>query len=73
MKRLYRLESDKKIAGICAGIGDMFNIDPNLVRIALIFAAVATLIWPVVIAYVAGWILLPDKSEIEDKTGPRVE
>ncbi len=64
MKRLYRVESEKKIAGICAGIGDMYDIDPNLVRVALVFLGVATLIWPVVVAYIAGWVLLPEKGEL---------
>jgi phage shock protein PspC (stress-responsive transcriptional regulator) len=64
MKRIYRLESGKKIAGICAGIGDAYNIDPNIVRIALVFLTVATFIWPAVVAYIAGWVLLPEKHEL---------
>ena len=31
MKRLYRSEKNKMVAGICGGLGEMFNIDPTLV------------------------------------------
>lgn len=32
-KRLTRSSSDRKILGVCGGIGDYFNIDSTLVRI----------------------------------------
>jgi phage shock protein C len=65
MKRLYRDTKEKKIAGICAGIGEIYGIDPTIVRIAAVFITVATAIWPGVIAYLAGWYIIPDKEEIE--------
>ena len=33
MKKLYRNETDGKIAGICSGIGDYFEIDPVIIRL----------------------------------------
>ena len=33
MKRLIRSTTDRKLAGVCGGIGDYFGIDPTLVRI----------------------------------------
>ena len=59
MKKLYRSQEDKKIAGICGGLGEMFSIDPTLIRLALIFICVATGILPLMIAYIAGWIIIP--------------
>ncbi|MBD3347344.1 MAG: PspC domain-containing protein [Chitinivibrionales bacterium] len=64
MKRIYRLESDKMIAGICAGLGDYFSIDPTIIRLVAVFVCIATGIWPLVIAYIVGWIIIPDKSEL---------
>ncbi|OPJ57316.1 PspC domain-containing protein [Clostridium oryzae] len=32
-KRLCLSNSDKKIAGVCGGVADYFNIDPTIVRI----------------------------------------
>ncbi len=61
MIKLYCLKSEKKIAGICAGIGDIFSFDANLVRIVFVFVCVATALWPMVVAYLVGWLLLPDK------------
>ncbi|MBQ9860710.1 MAG: PspC domain-containing protein [Clostridia bacterium] len=31
-KKLYR-SNNKKICGVCAGVGEYFNIDPTLVRL----------------------------------------
>lgn len=59
MKKLYRSETDKMIAGICGGIGEMFSIDPTFIRLALIFVGLATGILPFVIAYIVGWIIIP--------------
>ena len=32
-KKLFRSRTNRKIAGVCAGLGDYFNIDPTIVRI----------------------------------------
>jgi phage shock protein C len=69
MKRLYRNTKEKKIAGICSGIGEIYGIDPTIVRIAVVFITVATAIWPGVVAYLVGWFIIPDKNEIEMTQG----
>jgi phage shock protein PspC (stress-responsive transcriptional regulator) len=35
-KRLVRSTKGQWVAGVCAGLGESFNVDPNLVR--LVFA-----------------------------------
>jgi phage shock protein PspC (stress-responsive transcriptional regulator) len=49
---------DKKLAGVCSTLGDVFNIDPTFLRIG--FAAVAVLVsWKLaLIAYVGAGIYL---------------
>lgn len=49
---------DKKIAGVCSTFGDIFNIDPTILRIG--FVAIAILIsWEMaLIAYIGGGIYL---------------
>ena len=37
-KRLYRLSSDKKIAGVCSGLAQYFDIDPTIVRLVWVVA-----------------------------------
>ena len=36
MKRLYRSRTSRYLAGVCGGIGEYFNIDPNIVRIVAV-------------------------------------
>lgn len=36
-KRLYRSTKDSKVAGVCGGIAEFFNIDPVLIRISFVF------------------------------------
>jgi phage shock protein C len=63
MKRLYRSRDDKAIAGICGGIGQTWNVDPNIIRIVTVLAAVLTGILPVFIAYLIAWAILPLSPE----------
>ena len=41
IKRLYAIESEKKIAGLCAGLGHFFGIDPNIFRVLFVVSALA--------------------------------
>jgi phage shock protein PspC (stress-responsive transcriptional regulator) len=57
-RRLYRSRDDRVIAGICGGLGEYFDVDAVLIRIAfvlLVFAGGAG-----VLAYVLGWIFIPE-------------
>ena len=56
-KQLYKSATNRKICGVCGGIGEYFNIDPTLVRVAwAILACTGTGI----IAYLACAIIIPD-------------
>ena len=61
MKRLYLSQTDKKIFGICGGIGETYNIDPTLVRLLLVFLCVVTGVIPISITYLVGWFVIPGK------------
>lgn len=58
MKKLY-LSKDRKIAGVCGGIGDFIDIDPSVVRLAWILMTVVTGIVPGVIAYILAAVIIP--------------
>ena len=60
MKKIYRSRDDNLIAGVCGGVAELFSIDPNLVRLALVFVGLLTGIVPAVVTYVAAWIILPE-------------
>jgi len=55
------------VAGICGGLGDMFSIDPTLVRLAFVFLCLATALFPILIAYIIGWIIIPPSSEVDNQ------
>jgi phage shock protein PspC (stress-responsive transcriptional regulator) len=62
-KRLYRSLRDRKLAGICGGMGDYMSCDPTLVRVACVAAAlmsggIAVLIYLILI------FVIPNENEI---------
>jgi phage shock protein PspC (stress-responsive transcriptional regulator) len=59
MKRLYRSQEDKMVAGICGGMGEVYEIDPTLIRLGLVFVGLATGIVPLLVAYIIGAIIIP--------------
>jgi phage shock protein PspC (stress-responsive transcriptional regulator) len=58
-RQLVRSERDRVIAGVCAGLAEHFDVDPVLVRVAFVVAA---LFGPGVLAYVILWIAVPRES-----------
>jgi len=59
MKKLYRSRTNKKIAGVCGGLGEYFQIDPTFIRLILLFVCFFTAVFPVLIAYLIGVIIIP--------------
>ncbi len=61
-KRLYKIEEGKKIAGVCGGIAEYFDIDPTLIRLAwILFSA---FVGSGIIAYIIAAIVMPKKSDV---------
>lgn len=59
MKKLYRSETNKRIAGVCGGIGEMLDIDPTIVRVATVILALTTGLLPFFVGYVIAWLVFP--------------
>ena len=59
-KRLTRSSINKKIAGICGGLGEYFNIDPVIVRLAWVIFTLAG--GAGLLAYIIGWIIIPESK-----------
>ena len=38
-KKFYRSRSNRQIAGVCGGLAEYFDLDPTLVRIAMVASA----------------------------------
>ncbi len=58
-KKLFRLVYDKKIAGVCAGLSRLLNLDVTLVRILTVAVTAFTGFLPGIIAYIFAWIIMP--------------
>lgn len=57
VKRLYRVEDNKKLAGVCAGLGEYFDIDPVIFRIIFLVSAFIGGIG--VVAYIILYVIVP--------------
>jgi len=62
-KKIYRSESDRRIAGVCGGIGEYFDVDSTLIRLAFVFFVLAA--GTGLLAYVIAAIIMPNESEVE--------
>jgi len=64
MKKLYRSQNQRIVAGVCGGLGEYFEVDPVVIRliwiIFIVFGGVGLL------AYLLAWIIIP-KPVIHDQ------
>ena len=60
-KKLYKDTKNKKICGVCAGLGKYFSIDPTLVRLALV--AFCLLGGSGILAYIICALVIPDEPD----------
>lgn len=57
-KRLVKSQTDRKIAGVCGGIAEYFNVDPTLVRV--VWAVLSCVGGAGLIAYIACAVIMPE-------------
>ena len=62
MKKLYRDKKEYKIAGVCSGIGNYFEIDPVIIRLIFLFTF---FIGAGPLIYIIGWIVIPVKNQLQ--------
>lgn len=63
VKKLYRSDKDKTIAGIVGGLGEYFEIDPTVLRLMVLFFIFITGVVPGVIAYVIALLIVPKRPQ----------
>jgi phage shock protein C len=68
-KKLMRSRADRKIGGVCAGLAQYLDLDISLVRILWFFITLACGVFPGLIAYVLGWIIIPEESQLLSVAG----
>jgi len=62
-KKFFRSITEKKIAGICGGLGEYFDIDPTIVR--LIWVALVLAAGTGILAYLIAWIIVPKEPAVK--------
>ena len=60
-KRLYKDHANEKLCGVCAGIAKYFNLDPTIVRLALVLFCL--LGGSGILAYIIFAIVMPDEPD----------
>ena len=60
-KKLYRSTTDKKICGVCGGLGAYFGIDPTLVRLGVVLCALFAGCG--VLAYIVAALIIPEAPQ----------
>lgn len=60
MKKLYRSKTDQKIAGVCGGLGEYFQMDSVFFRI--LFLVIVLLGGMGILVYLIMWVIVPMNS-----------
>ena len=60
-QKLTKRTHDKKIAGVCGGIADYFDMDPTIVRAGYVLISLFSAAFPGILVYIALAILMPDE------------
>lgn len=62
-KKLYRSNTDKKIAGVCGGLGEYLNIDSTVIRVIFIVLLIISAVFPAAIGYLLMAMVIPAKPD----------
>jgi len=68
--RLYRSETDRILGGVCGGIAEVYDLDPSLVRIAVLLLVVGQI---GILGYLIAWLIIPSESEVRDREDVEVD
>ena len=60
-KKLFKSKTNRKLAGVCAGIGDYFGIDATVVRLAWVFFCI--LGGSGILAYIICALIIPEEED----------
>lgn len=56
-ERLYRSGLDKKVAGVCGGLAEYFDIDATLIRVLLLISIIFGGLG--IFVYLIAWVIIP--------------
>jgi phage shock protein C len=70
-QRLLRPRFGRKIAGVCMGLAEYFDIDVTLVRVVALIALFMSGIG--IIGYIIAWIVIPDEPYMLPAQAPMAQ
>lgn len=59
MKRLHKSSTEKMLCGVCGGLGEYFEVDPTLIRLA--WGALVLFFGTGVLLYILAAIIFPEQ------------
>ncbi|MDQ5952675.1 MAG: phage shock protein [Patescibacteria group bacterium] len=62
-KKLYRSTSDKKIAGVCGGLAEYFEVDATILRLIWALVVVFSGFVPGGLVYLIAALVMPEKAQ----------
>jgi phage shock protein C len=65
MKKLYLSDNDRKIGGVCGGLGEYFEKDPTLFRILFVLITLLSFGFGIIV-YIVTWLIIPKKPKKND-------
>ena len=63
-KKLYRSNTDKKIAGVCGGISEYLKFDATIIRLLLVVFCLMG--GAGVLLYIVAWLVIPERPEFDN-------
>jgi phage shock protein C len=61
-KRLTRSRTERWVGGVCGGIGNYFDLDPTVIRVA--FVLLALILGGGLLIYLILWLIIPLEPEM---------
>lgn len=61
MKKLYLSNTDKKLGGVCGGLGKYLGVDPTIIRI--LFVIFTLCFGSGILIYLVMWLIVPREPE----------
>ncbi len=73
MKRLYRSDKNKVIAGIMGGIGEYANIDPVVIRACYLAITIFSAVFPGILVYLLLILVIPKEPRFKEAKAEEVK
>lgn len=64
MKKLFRSDTNKIIAGIIGGIGEYYEIDPTVLRLIFIVLTLVSGVVPGIVFYLIALLIVPKAGQV---------